>query len=35
MRDAVDAAEAWSVRRRVDFDAEPFRFLLALLNEDL
>jgi hypothetical protein len=31
--DAVDAAEAWSVRRRVAFDAEPFRSLLALLNE--
>ncbi len=34
MRDAVDAAEAWSVRRRVEFDAAPFRSLLALLNEN-
>jgi hypothetical protein len=32
--DAVDAAEAWSVRRRVEFDAEPFRSVLALLNEN-
>ncbi|MDQ0850650.1 hypothetical protein QFZ65_002588 [Arthrobacter sp. B3I9] len=32
--DAVDAAEAWSVRRRIEFDAEPFRSVLALLNEN-
>jgi hypothetical protein len=32
--DAVDAAEAWSVRRRVEFDAEPFRSVLALLHEN-
>jgi hypothetical protein len=30
---AVDAAEVWSVRRRVEFDAAPFRSVLALLNE--
>lgn len=34
IRDAVDTAEAWSVRRRVEFDAAPFRSLLALLNEN-
>ncbi|WP_354253744.1 hypothetical protein [Arthrobacter sp. UYEF21] len=34
MRDAVDVAEAWSVRRRVDFDPGPFRSLLARLNEN-
>lgn len=32
--DAVDAAEAWSVRRRVEFDAEPFRSVLASFNEN-
>lgn len=32
--DAVDAAEAWSVRRRVQFDAAPFQSLLALLNDN-
>lgn len=32
--DAVDAAEAWSVRRRIEFDAAPFRAVLALLNEN-
>ena len=31
--DAVDAAQAWSARRHVEFDAEPFRSVLALLNE--
>lgn len=31
--DAVDAAQAWSVRRHVEFDAEPFRSVLAMLNE--
>lgn len=31
--DAVDAAKAWSVRRHIDFDAAPFRAVLALLNE--
>lgn len=34
MRDAVDAAEAWSVRRRIEFDPAPFRSLLALLNDN-
>jgi hypothetical protein len=34
MRHAVDAAGAWSVRRRVEFDAAPFRYLLALLDEN-
>lgn len=32
--DAVDAAEAWSVRRRVEFDAAPFQSLLPLLDEN-
>jgi hypothetical protein len=32
MRAAVDAAEAWAGRRQVEFDPEPFRFLLALLE---
>lgn len=32
--DAVDAAQAWSVRRRVEFDAAPFQSLLALLNDN-
>lgn len=34
MGDAVDAAVAWSVRRRVEFDAGPFRSLLALLHDN-
>lgn len=32
MREAVDVAEAWSVRRRVVFDPSPARSLLALLE---
>lgn len=32
MREAVDAAEAWSARRSVDFDPSPFRSLLDLLE---
>lgn len=32
--DAVDAAAAWSVRRRIEFDAAPFRAVLALLNQN-
>jgi len=32
MRAAVDVAEAWAGRRQVEFDPEPFRFLLALLE---
>lgn len=31
--DAVDAAVAWSARRRVEFDAGPFRSLLATLHD--
>lgn len=32
MREAIDAAEAWSVRRRVEFDPSPLRTLVALLE---
>ena len=32
--DAVDAAVAWSVRRRVEFDAGPFRSLVAILHDN-
>jgi hypothetical protein len=32
MREAVDVAEVWSVRRRVEFDPSPMRSLLALLE---
>jgi hypothetical protein len=34
MGDAVDAAEAWSVRRRIEFDSQPFRSLLAILDDN-
>lgn len=33
MRAAVDAAKAWSGRKQVDFDPEPFRSLLAFLDQ--
>ena len=32
MKEAVDEAEAWSVRRRVEFDPSAMRSLLALLE---
>jgi hypothetical protein len=32
IREAVDTAEAWSRRRRVEFDPAPFRAVLALLE---
>ena len=32
MREAVDVAEAWSRRRRVEFDPSPSRSLTALLE---
>jgi hypothetical protein len=32
MREAVDAAEAWSKRRRLEFNPSPIRSLLALLE---
>ncbi|MDQ0825559.1 hypothetical protein QFZ60_001732 [Arthrobacter sp. B2I5] len=32
MRAAVDAAKAWSGRKQVEFDPEPFSSLLALLE---
>jgi hypothetical protein len=32
MREAVDAAEAWSKPRRLEFDPSPLRSLLALLE---
>lgn len=32
LREAIDAAEAWSKRRRVDFDSSPLRSLVALLE---
>src|SRR5688500_12694340 len=34
MREAVDVAEAWSVRRRVEFDPSPMRSLLTLLDSE-
>lgn len=34
MREAVDAAEAWSGRRRIEFDPAPLRSLIALLDKN-
>ncbi len=32
IRDSIDEAEAWSKRRRIEFDPTPFRSLLALVE---